>query len=224
MSKQFNSKCVTLQMYLLINKNLNQIIMKKITGFLTLIMMAFSFVAFANNGEVEGKKVNTEKSVITWKGYKVTGQHEGTLQVKNGNLDFDNGTLKGGSFEINMASIATTDLTGGTADKLNGHLKSADFFGVEKFPTAKFVITKVVSRGTAGDYKIVGNLTIKETTKEIKFNAKVTEEGGVNTAVADITIDRTDFDVRYGSGSFFDSLGDKTIYDEFDLSIKLVVE
>jgi len=196
--------------------------MKKITGLLTLLMMTFSFVGFANNGE-EGK-VNTKKSVITWKGYKVTGQHEGTLEIKNGNLNFDKGNLKGGSFDIDMTSIASTDLSGGTADKLNGHLKSPDFFGVEKFPTAKFVITKVISRGAKGDYKIVGNLTIKETTKEIKFNAKVSEEGGVKTATADVTIDRTDFDVRYGSGSFFDSLGDKTIYDEFDLSIKLVVE
>ena len=196
--------------------------MKKITGFLTLLLMAFSFIAFANNGD-DGK-VNTEKSTITWKGYKVTGQHEGTLKIKNGNLDFDNGTLKGGSFNIDMTSISTTDLAGGGAKKLNGHLKSPDFFGVEKFPTAKFVITKVVSRGMAGDYKIIGNLTIKETTKEIKFNAKVTEEMGKQVAMADITIDRTEYDVRYGSGSFFDSLGDKTIYDEFDLSIKLVVE
>ena len=196
--------------------------MKKITGFLAILMMTFSFVALANNGEEDN--VNVEKSAITWKGYKVGGQHEGTLQIKNGNLDFEKGILTGGSFDIDMTSIASTDLSGGTADKLNGHLKSPDFFGTEKFPTAKFVITKVVSRGTAGDYKIIGNLTIKETTKEIKFNAKVTEAGGVKTAVADITIDRTDFDVRYGSGSFFDSLGDKTIYDEFDLSIKLVVE
>jgi len=196
--------------------------MKKITGFLTLLMMTFSFVAFANNEE--GKKVNTEKSVITWKGYKVTGQHAGTLQIKNGNLDFEDGILKGGNFDIDMTSISTTDLSGGMAKKLDGHLKSPDFFGIEKFPTAKFVITKVISRGAKGDYKIIGNLTIKETTKEIKFNAKVDEEGGVKTATADVTIDRTDFDVRYGSGSFFDSLGDKTIYDEFDLSIKLVVE
>ena len=159
-------------LYRLINKN--QILMKKITGLLTLLMMTFSFVAFANNGE--GNKVNTEKSVITWKGYKVTGQHEGTLQIKNGNLDFEKGILKGGSFDIDMTSISTTDLSGGMAKKLDGHLKSADFFGVEKFPTAKFVITKVVSRGMDGDYKIIGNLTIKETTKEIKFNAKVTEE------------------------------------------------
>ena len=78
-----------------------------------------------------------------------------------------------------------------------------------------------MSRGKVGEYKIIGNLTIKETTKEIKFNANVTEAGGLKTATADITVDRTDYDVRYGSGSFFDSLGDKTIYDEFDLVVDL---
>ena len=145
-------------------------------------------------------------------------------KIKNGNLDFTDGKLTGGNFDIDMASITVTDLEGGMKGKLEGHLKSADFFGTEKYPTAKFVITKVVSRGKAGEYKIVGNITIKETTKEIKFNANVTEENGVKTATADITLDRSEFNVRYGSGSFFDGLGDKTIYDEFDLSVNLVVK
>jgi polyisoprenoid-binding protein YceI len=130
--------------------------------------------------------------------------------------------LSGGEFAIDMATIKATDITGGMAEKLEGHLKSADFFGVEAHPTAKFVITKVVSRGTPGDYRITGDITIKEKTEEIKFNAKVTEADGIYTATADLKLDRTDFDVRYGSGSFIDNLGDKTIYDEFDLGIKLV--
>lgn len=169
-----------------------------------------------------GVAIDTEASQITWKGYKVTGSHEGTITVKDGNLDFTDGQLTGGSFAIDMTTIKTTDLTGGTAAKLEGHLKSPDFFGVEKFPTATFKITKVVSRGTPGDYRVTGDLTIKETTKEIKFNTKVVEEMGLYTATADLTIDRTDFDVRYGSGSFIDNLGDKTIYDEFELGITLV--
>lgn len=166
--------------------------------------------------------IDTEASEVTWKGYKVTGSHEGTISVKEGNLDFTDGQLTGGSFAIDMATIKTTDLTGGTAAKLEGHLKSPDFFGVENFPTATFNITKVISRGTPGDYRVTGDLTIKESTKEIKFNTKVIEEDGLYTATADLTIDRTDFDVRYGSGSFIDNLGDKTIYDEFELGIKLV--
>ncbi|MFK8004856.1 MAG: YceI family protein [Saprospiraceae bacterium] len=191
---------------------------------LTLAFVAFFAFAFTPNNVGEGTSVNTSKSVITWKGYKVTGEHAGTLKVKSGDLNFTDGKLTGGNFVIDMASLAVTDLKGGGAKKLAGHLKSPDFFGTEKYPTAKFKITKVVSRGKAGEYKITGNVTIKETTKEIKFNTIVTEENGVKTAKADITLDRSDFNVRYGSGSFFDGLGDKTIYDEFDLSVSLVVK
>lgn len=187
------------------------------------IVALFSF-AFTPNNVGEGTPVDTSKSVITWKGYKVTGEHAGTLKVKSGDLKFENGKLTGGNFVIDMTSLAVTDLTGGSAKKLAGHLMSPDFFGTEKYPTAKFDITKVVSRGKPGEYKITGKVTIKETTKEIKFNAVVNESNGVKTATADITLDRSEFDVRYGSGSFFDNLGDKTIYDEFDLSVSLVVK
>jgi polyisoprenoid-binding protein YceI len=166
--------------------------------------------------------VDTEASQVTWKGYKVTGSHEGTIAVKNGSLEFTDGIFTGGSFMIDMASLKATDVTGETAGKLEGHLKSGDFFGVEDFPAASFKITKVVSRGKPGDYRVTGDLTIKETTKAIRFNTTVTEEMGKYTAKADLTIDRTDFDVRYGSGSFIDNLGDKTIYDEFELGITLV--
>lgn len=167
--------------------------------------------------------VNTAESYIVWKGYKVTGSHHGKVMIKNGELNFDDaGMLTGGGFEIDMTTITCEDLEGEWNQKLVGHLKSDDFFGVEKFPTAKFVITEVVSRGKPGEYKIVGDLTIKETTKEIKFNTVINEEAGKRVATADITIDRSEYNVRYGSGSFFDNLGDKTIYDEFELSVNLV--
>ena len=135
----------------------------------------------------------------------------------------DGDQLTGGSFVIDMTSIACTDLKGETAGKLEGHLKSDDFFGVNNFPTATFNITQVVSRGTAGSYKITGDLTLKETTKPVRFNVQITEEDGQKIATGDVSIDRSDFNVRYGSGSFFDNLGDNTIYDEFDLSIRLVL-
>ena len=167
-------------------------------------------------------KVNTSESTIGWKGYKVTGSHNGKVNIKSGTLKMDDGRLQGATFEIDMTSIKVEDLKGGGAKKLEGHLNSDDFFGVKTYPTAKLVITKVIPYGTSGDYKLVGNLTIKKTTKEIKFKAKVTETDGKVTATSDITIDRSDFDVRYGSGSFLDGLGDKTIYDEFDLTINLI--
>ena len=183
--------------------------------------IGLSFTSPPAAGE-ETFMVDTENSVITWKGYKVTGQHHGTVKVKDGKLEYKDGMLAGGHFSIDMTSITVGDLEGEYKGKLEGHLKSADFFGVESYPTAKFVIREVISRGKPGDYRIEGDLTIKEMTKPIKFNAQITEEGGKHVATADITVDRADYDVRYGSGSFFDNLGDKTIYDEFDLQVKLV--
>ena len=166
--------------------------------------------------------VDVASSTIVWTGYKVTGKHTGTVKIKNGNLTWADGKLTGGTFDIDMTSIADTDLEGEWAAKLVGHLKSEDFFGVEKHPTSKFVITKAIPQDTKGNYKIVGNLTIKETTREEKFLASVSESNGKITASGKLTVDRSNYNVRYGSGSFFDGLGDKTIYDEFDLQISLV--
>lgn len=168
--------------------------------------------------------VDTAASYITWTGYKVTGKHTGVIKLKNGNLQMDNGVLTGGSFEVDMNTMTCTDLEGEWAGKLLGHLKSDDFFGVAKFPTSKFVITRVIPQDSKGNYKIIGNLTIKETTKEQKFFATVTANGGVVTASGKLTIDRSEYNVRYGSGSFFDGLGDKTIYDEFDLQVNLTAK
>jgi len=169
--------------------------------------------------------VDVTASNIVWTGYKVTGKHTGTIKVKSGTVQFTNGQLSGGAFEVDMNSITCTDQEGEWAAKLVGHLKSDDFFGVSKFPTSKFVITRVIPQDTKGNYKIIGNLTIKETTKEVKFLANLAETAnGTVTATGKLTIDRSEFNVRYGSGSFFDGLGDKTIYDEFDLGITLVAK
>lgn len=189
-----------------------------------LAIAALMNLSFTNPVTGEKATLDVSESEIVWRGYKVTGKHHGIVSLKSGELELNEGALTGGSFEIDMTSIEVKDMQGEYANKLAGHLKSADFFGVENHPTAKFEITKVVSRGTPGSYKVVGNLTIKETTKEIKFQADLAEEDGKSVATANITVDRSDFDVRYGSGSFFDNLGDKTIYDEFDLEVRLVTK
>jgi polyisoprenoid-binding protein YceI len=180
---------------------------------LALILMSATGVTTYN--------VNTGTSNIVWTAYKVTGQHTGNVKIKNGSLTVADGKLTGGSFEVDMTSISCTDMQGEYADKLIGHIKSDDFFGVAKYPTAKYMITKAIPTDSKGNYKIVGNLTIKSTTKEVKFNANVAEANGAVTATGKMTIDRSEFDVKYGSGSFFDGLGDKTIYDDFDLQISL---
>lgn len=165
----------------------------------------------------QAKAVNVSTSGLEWKGYKVTGSHAGTMKIKSGSLTFNGDNLTGGNFEIDMTSLAVTDLQGQGAERLAGHLKADDFFGTAKFPSAKLAIKKVVSRGKAGEYKVIGDLTIKGITKEIRFDANAAN----GLATANIKIDRTDFDVKYGSGTFFDNLGDKTIYDEFDVMVKL---
>jgi polyisoprenoid-binding protein YceI len=167
--------------------------------------------------------VDVTSSQVEWHGYKVTGAHNGTIQLKSGSLNFSDNLLVGGAFTIDMNSIKTTDLTGGGATKLEGHLRSDDFFGVEKYPTASLVITKVIPYGTTGDYRVYADLTIKGKTQPVKFMSNVTDQGGVIKATAEITVDRSLYDVRYGSGSFFDSLGDKAISDDFDLKIELTL-
>lgn len=170
-------------------------------------------ITFAFNNPIDGKvDVNVEKSSVTWKGYKVTGSHHGTIDLKDGSLTFDDGKLTGGTFEIDMTTIDTKDLEGEWKTKLDGHLKSDDFFGIEKYPTAKLVFTKVKSTGK-NSYEVKGDLTVKGITKPITFDLSVYG----NKATANVKIDRTKYDVRYGSTSFFDDLQDKAIYDEFDL-------
>ena len=192
--------------------------MKKI---LFALMMMSSVALTANstnpNNEGETKTVNTEESSVVWTGKKVTGSHTGTINIKSGNLDFENGRLSGGTITMDMNSIVCTDLGEGGARKLEGHLKSDDFFGVPNHPTAQLVITKVAEGNANGGLNVMADVTIKGITKAITFTADITEAG----ANATIIIDRTDFDIRYGSGSFFDNLGDKTIYDDFELVVNL---
>lgn len=173
-------------------------------------------VAIAASSVSSEKKVKVEESKIIWKGHKLTGHHEGTIKLQTGTLKFDDkNQLTGGTFVMDMTSLKVTDLEGDMSDKLSGHLKSEDFFGIEKHPKANFVMTR--AEGIDGKYKVTGDLTIKNITHPISFVMNVNE----NTATADLKIDRTKYDIKYGSASFFDGLKDKAIYDEFDLNVIL---
>ena len=163
------------------------------------------------------KEIKIEDSKLVWKGYKVTGSHEGTIKFNSGALIFEDEVLTGGEFGIDMTSILVTDLEGEYKGKLEGHLKSDDFFGVEKHPTANLVFKKVKPAGKNA-YDVTGDLTIKGKTHSVSFSISVYG----SKATASLKIDRTKFDVRYGSTSFFDDLKDKAIYDEFDLVADLV--
>lgn len=170
-----------------------------------------------------------DKSNLKWHAKKVTGEHFGTLKLNNGTLTVANNKLTGGAFEMDMSSIANTDIKDAEyRDKLINHLKSDDFFGVEKFPTATFKITKVqpIANAAAGqpNYTVTGDLTVKGNTHPLTFPATVTVKNGVATAKADVTVNRAKYDVRYGSESFFGSLGDKAIYDDFVVSLDVTAK
>jgi polyisoprenoid-binding protein YceI len=192
--------------------------MKKLFFLPLLAVLALAFKATTTYN------VETGSSVVVWTAEKVTGKHTGTVKIKSGSLQFVDGKLSDGAFEIDMNTIACTDLEGEWAGKLVGHIKSDDFFSVASHPTASMDITRVIPQDSKGNYKIIGNLTIKGKTNPITFKANVVEANGAVTATGDIVVDRSLYDVKYGSGSFFDNLGDKTIYDEFGLKISLVAK
>ena len=189
----------------------NYILMKTIK-ILTLFLFAITCLAFTKNTT---KKVDVEKSVVKWVGYKLTGQHEGTISIKEGELNFENKVLTGGTFTMDMGSINTTDLEGGSKNRLDGHLKDEDFFDVDKYKTAAMVFKEI--KPSDKDYSIKADLTIKGITNEILFNMSVSE----TSATANLKIDRTQFNITYKSATFTNILKDKAIYDEFDLSVKL---
>ena len=165
----------------------------------------------------EKKAVKVSESTVTWKAYKVTGSHSGTIALKEGSLVFEGDKLTGGEFVVDMTTINTTDLKAGEGkEKLDGHLNSDDFFSTATHTTSKLVFTKVKATGK-NSYSVTGDLTIKGKTAPVTFDVSVYG----SKATATLKVDRTKYDVKYGSGSFFDNLGDKTIYDEFDLVVDL---
>ncbi|PCH67772.1 MAG: lipid-binding protein [Bacteroidales bacterium] len=169
-------------------------------------------------------KLNAENSKLEWLGKKVTGEHSGTINVKSGSFVIDEGEIVEGSFVVDMTSIVNTDIEDeGYKTKLEGHLKSDDFFGVEKFPESKFEITKATKMDD-GNYKVKGNITIKGITEQVEFMINLHKHDATVHVSGKMTIDRTKFNVRYGSGSFFENLGDKTIYDDFELNLDLYLE
>ncbi|MEP3836315.1 MAG: YceI family protein [Algibacter sp.] len=176
--------------------------------------------AVENVVNAEKYTVNSETSTIEWAGYKPTGSHNGTIAIENGILDVTNGKIVGGSFIINMDSITVLDIPAddkGNA-KLVGHLKSADFFDVEKHANAAFTITGVEE--VEGKTMLSGNLLLKETKNNVTFPVTVTNANGTITLASEtFTIDRTKWNIEYKSKSIFKSIGDKFINDDMELKV-----
>ena len=189
----------------------------KITSLLILLQFAM-VAAFAQTFNVDASK-----STLNWKAEKITGFHEGTILLKSGTFKVANDKITSGSFVISMTTIADTDLTDAEYNKkLVGHLSSPDFFDVAKFPEAVFTITKPVDL-TKAVTEVHGNLTIKGISKPLTFKTVIKKDGNSLVFNANsIVVDRTVYNIKYGSGTFFSDLGDKVIYDQFTLKLKLV--
>ena len=191
------------------------------------------------NTQISGDKtVDLEKSTIIWKGHKLIGSHTGDIQLKSGMLTFDNGALTGGNFVVDMQSIRATELMQDDddeeeeehehegdddgeghddRDELAHHLKDGDFFATNEFPEASFTIKNSENQGNT--YKITGDMTIKGITKEVAFDAVLSGD----QLQSNIAVNRTEFGIKYGSGTFFD-LGDNIIKDNFDLIVTLTMK
>lgn len=171
--------------------------------------------------------IDVQKSKVDWIGTKPTGRHHGSFTIQDGYITVANNSIKGGNFIIDVNSITVMDEDGSANPKLQTHLKSADFFEVDKYKTAKFEITNAQEGVNSGDKKtvltsathtITGNLTMKDITKSITFPAIVmfTETG--LTAHAEFNIDRTQWNIVYHSDK---SLGDKFINTDVNLTVHL---
>jgi polyisoprenoid-binding protein YceI len=189
----------------------------KITS-LALLLVVLVSSAFIG-AKPDTYKVDVTKSSLTWVGKKFTGSHNGAIGLQSGNLLFNGKKLTGGNFVIDMTTIKDADKSA----NLEKHLKADDFFGADKFPTSTFTIKKVAN-GTGSTVNLTGDLTIKGVTNSITFPANIVwnADGSVTASADKVLVDRTKYGIKYRSKGMFPDVGDKMIYDDFELSIKLV--
>lgn len=185
------------------------------------LFIAFVFGTFAVSAQ--SLSLDVKKSSIEWTGKKVGGQHNGHINFASGELVFKGDVVTGGNFVVDMKSISNVDIKDeGTNATLVGHLKSDDFFGVDNYPVAKLVIDKGTKSGS--DYSFTGKLRIKDITNPVIFKAKLEKgDNGAKVFKGQLVVDRSLYNVRYGSGKFFSNLGDNLIYDDFSLDFKVVL-
>lgn len=208
--------------------------MKKINLSLMVLLLvsAFSFKACKQDTSVEEETIVEEiveeklsgsfiadeaNSSFTWLGRKVTGEHFGSIAIVDAKFTLENGVLLSGKAVASVKSITVEDIEDAEMNaKLLGHLNSEDFFNTEEFPEAHLEITGKSENGSA-----VGMLTIKGISNPVEFSYNVEKTANGAVLTGNIVVDRTLYDIKYGSGKFFEDLGDKTIYDEFDLGFTI---
>jgi polyisoprenoid-binding protein YceI len=183
----------------------------------TALVFVFAMQIFAAD-----YKLDKSNSTVNWNGKKVTGEHYGTIDLKSGNLVVQNNTIESGTFTMDMTTIVSEDLTNESMNKkLVGHLKSDDFFSVDKFPASTFVI-KEVKHKSGKTHAITGDLTIKGITHSLTFDTEIVIDGDKLRAKGKMEVDRTLYDIKFRSGRFFADLGDNLIYDTFTLDFDVV--
>lgn len=195
------------------------IFLAQVTLVVLIVLIALPSASFAQTTYM----VDSKASSLIWHGEKVLGKHWGYVTIDNGWIKKDGDTYTG-EFYIDMTSITDEDIEDPESrGKLVGHLKSDDFFSVNNYKMSKFKLTKVEAKDY-GEYNhvVVGDLTIKGITKQISFPAKIEISDKVMTAKAEFEINRTWWNIKYGSGNFFDDLGDKMIYDDIKFELDLV--
>lgn len=179
-------------------------------------LLTFTLLAFGLAGVAQAKTVNLKASELHWEGSKITGdKHNGGLKFKEVSLTEKDGKITGGTFIVDINSLTVNDITDAQwHQKFLKHMKSEDFFEIDKFPTAKLVIEKIENG------KASGQLTIKGKTNPITLDFEEKE----GTYTTNLSFDRTKFDMIYGSKNFFKNLGDKVINDEVKLTAKIVLK
>ena len=198
-------------------------------SFLALCLTFSTAIAFAQDKPImETLKVDPAATKVAWEGKKVTGKHNGYISVKSGTLTLTGEVINAGEVIVDMKTITVTDIPTDTKEnketnaKLVGHLSSPDFFDAAKYPESKLVIK--TSEKTKTGLKITGDLTMIGKTKPVTFELATTKTANELKGKGTIVIDRTLWDLKYGSGSFFKGLGDKAINNEFTLAIELVAK
>lgn len=188
----------------------------KLTGTITLI------AALAMQALAADYKLDKSNSKVKWNGKKVTGEHYGTIDLKSGNLEVADNKIKSGTFQMDMTTIVNEDISNESMnDRLVGHLKSDDFFSVDKHPVSTLVL-KEVKHKSGNMHSFTGDLTIKGITHPVSFDAEVNVTGSKLNAKGKIEVDRTLYDIKFRSGKFFSDLGDNLIYDTFTLEFNVV--
>ncbi len=192
--------------------------MKKLITLGTLFIGLLSFTSL----HIDSYNIDIKKSNVKWIGSKITGSsHEGNISFLDGKIKMDHGKLIAADFIIDMNSITNTDIeSASSSKKLIKHLKNEDFFDVENFPKAFFKLIRA-TQNTDGSYQVVGELSIKKFKDVINFKMNATTKGDSFIADGKFTFDRTKFDVIYGSGTFFDNLGDRAINNEVEMSFNI---